>query len=101
MNRRPPRSTLFPYTTRFRPTLIVYGAPADLTVAAVLAYRVILFWLPLAAGAVAFALLRPGGLEEAPAGLQARHYIVCRPLFLKKNLGPPTRHSTLLVCPSR
>ena len=41
-------------------TLIVYGAPADLTVAAVLAYRVILFWLPLAAGAVAFASLRRG-----------------------------------------
>ncbi len=41
-------------------TLIVYGAPADLTVAAVLAYRVILFWLPLAAGALAFASLRRG-----------------------------------------
>jgi len=41
-------------------TLIVYGAPADLTVAAVLAYRVILFWLPLAAGAVAFTSLRRG-----------------------------------------
>jgi uncharacterized membrane protein YbhN (UPF0104 family) len=33
---------------------------ADLTVAAVLAYRVILFWLPLAAGAAAFASLRRG-----------------------------------------
>jgi len=39
-------------------TLIVYGAPADVTVAAVLAYRVILFWLPLVAGAFAFASLR-------------------------------------------
>ena len=41
-------------------TLIVYGAPAGLTVAAVLGYRVILFWLPLVAGAVAFASLRRG-----------------------------------------
>jgi uncharacterized protein (TIRG00374 family) len=41
-------------------TLIVYGAPADLTVAAVLAFRIILFWLPLAAGAAAFASLRRG-----------------------------------------
>ena len=41
-------------------TLIVDGAPADLTVAAVLAYRVILFWLPLVAGAPAFASLRRG-----------------------------------------
>ena len=41
-------------------TLIVYGAPAATTVAAVLAYRVILFWLPLLVGAVAFGSLRRG-----------------------------------------
>ncbi len=39
-------------------TLIVYGTPAPETAAAVLAYRVILFWLPLLAGAVAFFKLR-------------------------------------------
>jgi uncharacterized protein (TIRG00374 family) len=39
-------------------TLIVYGAPAAATAAAVLAYRAILFWLPLIAGAIAFASLR-------------------------------------------
>jgi uncharacterized protein (TIRG00374 family) len=39
-------------------TLIVYGAPAAATAAAVLAYRVILFWLPLVGGAIAFASLR-------------------------------------------
>jgi uncharacterized membrane protein YbhN (UPF0104 family) len=38
--------------------LVVYGAPAADTVAAVLAYRIILFWLPLLTGGVAFALLR-------------------------------------------
>jgi len=41
-------------------TLIVYGTPAAITVAAVLVYRVILFWLPLLAGAVAFISLRRG-----------------------------------------
>jgi uncharacterized membrane protein YbhN (UPF0104 family) len=49
-------------------TLIVYGAPAAGTAAAVLAYRVILFWLPLIVGAAAFAGLRrdmPGGYELA------------------------------------
>ena len=35
-------------------TLIVYGAPAGATVAAVLAYRLILFWLPLVIGVGAF-----------------------------------------------
>jgi uncharacterized membrane protein YbhN (UPF0104 family) len=39
-------------------TLIVYGAPAQATVAAVLAYRLILFWLPLLGGIVALWSLR-------------------------------------------
>ncbi|HMJ32558.1 MAG TPA: flippase-like domain-containing protein [Baekduia sp.] len=47
-------------------TLIVYGAPASAAAAAVLAYRIILFWIPLMLGAVAFVALRrsmarPGG----------------------------------------
>ena len=41
-------------------TLVVYGAPAAATAAAVLAYRVILFWLPLVVGGAAFAALRKG-----------------------------------------
>jgi uncharacterized membrane protein YbhN (UPF0104 family) len=52
-------------------TLIVYGAPAAGTAAAVLAYRVILFWLPLIAGGIAFAALRrdmPRGGELAACG---------------------------------
>jgi uncharacterized membrane protein YbhN (UPF0104 family) len=49
-------------------TLIVYGTPAAETAAAVLAYRIILFWLPLVVGGIAFALLRrdmPSGQEFA------------------------------------
>jgi uncharacterized membrane protein YbhN (UPF0104 family) len=41
-------------------TLVVYGAPAAATAAAVLAYRVVLFWLPLIVGGIAFASLRRG-----------------------------------------
>jgi uncharacterized membrane protein YbhN (UPF0104 family) len=41
-------------------TLIVFGLPAAATAAAVLAYRVILFWLPLLLGTTAFAALRRG-----------------------------------------
>jgi uncharacterized membrane protein YbhN (UPF0104 family) len=41
-------------------TLVVYGAPAAATAGAVLAYRVILFWLPLIVGGLAFASLRRG-----------------------------------------
>jgi uncharacterized membrane protein YbhN (UPF0104 family) len=39
-------------------TLIVFGAPAAATAAAVLAYRVILFWLPLIVGGLAFLSLK-------------------------------------------
>ena len=35
-------------------TLIVFGTPAAAAAAAVLAYRLILFWLPLVVGGVAF-----------------------------------------------
>jgi uncharacterized protein (TIRG00374 family) len=41
-------------------TFIVYGVAAAPTAAAVLAYRLILFWLPLAVGAIAFNNLRKG-----------------------------------------
>ena len=44
-------------------TMVVFGLPAAVTAAAVLAYRVILFWLPLVLGGVAFASLRKG-LED-------------------------------------
>ena len=45
--------------------LVVYGAPAADAAAAVLAYRIILFWLPLLVGGAAFALLlRALGREE-------------------------------------
>jgi uncharacterized membrane protein YbhN (UPF0104 family) len=40
--------------------LVVYGTPVATTAAAVLAYRVILFWLPLIVGGIAFASLRRG-----------------------------------------
>ena len=40
--------------------LIVFGLPAAATAAAVLAYRVILFWVPLLLGAAAFTALRKG-----------------------------------------
>jgi uncharacterized protein (TIRG00374 family) len=39
-------------------TLVLFGTPLAATAAAVLAYRVILFWLPLVGGTIAFASLR-------------------------------------------
>jgi uncharacterized membrane protein YbhN (UPF0104 family) len=53
-------------------TLILYGAPAAATAAAVLLYRVILFWIPLLTGAVAFASLRKALADDERQDL-------CRP----------------------
>jgi uncharacterized membrane protein YbhN (UPF0104 family) len=44
--------------------LVAFGAPAAATAAAVLAYRVILFWIPLLGGAVAFVALRRSMVAE-------------------------------------
>jgi uncharacterized protein (TIRG00374 family) len=41
-------------------TMVVYGVPVAVAAAAVLAYRLILFWLPLIVGAHAYARLRRG-----------------------------------------
>ena len=41
-------------------TFVLYGTPAAVTAAAVLAYRIILFWLPLLIGGVAFVSVRRG-----------------------------------------
>jgi uncharacterized membrane protein YbhN (UPF0104 family) len=53
-------------------TLIVYGAPVAGTAAAVFAYRLILFWLPLIVGGIAFAMLR----RDMPRG---RELAACEP----------------------
>ena len=63
-------------------TMIVYGLPAAATAAAVLAYRVILFWLPLVLGGAAFAALRRGLEDPARADL-------CDPLPGDPRAGAP------------
>src|SRR3712207_8302850 len=99
MIRRPPRSTLFPYTTLFRSSLPT-GA------AFLMRDRVPGLELALDPGIVAglrerkdereVAALREAGrlgdemgawgarLEEHTAGLQSRQYLGCRPLLEKK-----------------
>ena len=56
-------------------TLIVFGAPAEITAAAVLAYRLILFWLPLLVGALALVALR-----RSVADPQRRDLHACTPI---------------------
>src|SRR3712207_8978445 len=78
MIRRPPRSTLFPYTTLFRSRGTVPGAPVDRCLFAV--GEAVLEELqeePLVPAVV----LRS---EEHTSELQSRQYLVCRLLLEKK-----------------
>jgi uncharacterized membrane protein YbhN (UPF0104 family) len=61
-------------------TLIVFGTPAAATAAAVLAYRIILFWLPLIVGGIAFALLR----RDMPTG---QEFASCAPAIAAQTAG--------------
>src|SRR5436309_7118766 len=72
--RRPPRSTLFPYTTLFRSPLwqiVTFSWPSSLPLSC---------WLPLS-----FAGSFGGRSEEHTSELQSRENLVCRLLLEKKN----------------
>src|SRR5437763_5561466 len=81
MLRRPPRSTLFPYTTLFRSRLLVRiaaeeGGVADGRLAGDLAHRDLLERRPSATP--------PSRSEEHTSELQSPMYLVCRLLLEKK-----------------
>src|SRR2546425_8728285 len=91
MIRRPPRSTLFPYTTLFRSRTLVqfavgHGLGRDHVV-----FQAIAVLLPLNLAALALTAERgfvtPPGLvrsEEHTSELQSLAYLVCRLLLEKK-----------------
>src|SRR5690349_22392633 len=77
MIRRPPRSTLFPYTTLFR-SLVKYGR-------ATVFEPSLLLMLSRLAGAIFFlSSSMPGRSEEHTSELQSRRDLVCRLLLEKK-----------------
>src|SRR3712207_7500461 len=90
MIRRPPRSTLFPYTTLFRssPGALV---PDDDDVAGLeraLGDRVhgALLAVEHPRGALEDVAVEAGRSEEHTSELQSRQYLVCRLLLEKKNI---------------
>src|SRR5690349_22711342 len=89
MIRRPPRSTLFPYTTLFRSVLDLVDAAAPAVVRVqhgrvrVRALRVALEWRS----------------EEHTSELQSRRDLVCRLLLEKKKKRPDVRERQLSARP--
>src|SRR3712207_7128583 len=102
MIRRPPRSTLFPYTTLFRSLLLTIDDTerrrrwlnARATLEVLLAQKA----LPVINenDSVATDELRYGRSEEHTSELQSRQYLVCRLLLEKKKIDYTT--SLLLPC---
>src|SRR3712207_7271048 len=90
MMRRPPRSTLFPYTTLFRSAgsaeqiELYYAFPLDQEAESLSLFRttVVISGIALTLFVVGIALLRS---EEHTSELQSRQYLVCRLLLDKKN----------------
>src|SRR5258708_20264288 len=95
MIRRPPRSTLFPYTTLFRSKLfrdLVAGTDATGK-----AFRPILVARPKKVGDH----IRKQRSEEHTSELQSPDHLVCRLLLEKKKSHPhPTMASTNYIHPS-
>src|SRR3712207_8154357 len=87
MIRRPPRSTLFPYTTLFRSVLAVARARRRVAAAADAGQRLALPHLERlgpVARAHAAGLREAARSEEHTSELQSRQYLVCRLLLEKK-----------------
>src|SRR3712207_8664176 len=99
MIRRPPRSTLFPYTTLFRSagpdtpivdTAIPYDAVWDCLTcnACVEACPVTIEHVDKIVGLRRNLVLEESRSEEHTSELQSRQYLVCRLLLEKKKLQP-------------
>src|SRR3712207_8758218 len=84
MIRRPPRSTLFPYTTLFRSPLLIVTQLEEYDYAGATAIAVVMLIVSF------LVLLALNGLqlwqrsEEHTSELQSRQYLVCRLLLEKK-----------------
>src|SRR3712207_7479162 len=91
MIRRPPRSTLFPYTTLFRSTLVVEHAEVQAAAARAMVDATGAF---TPARTEADLTGRPRMVvarsEEHTSELQSRQYLVCRLLLEKKKSTCPT-----------
>src|SRR5436309_12170578 len=94
--RRPPISTVFPYTTLFRSALAVYAHPDDPEISA---GGTLARWAE--AGASVWVLITTRGekgtrdpaaqrSEEHTSELQSRENLVCRLLLEKKNINADT-----------
>src|SRR5690348_17558038 len=97
MIRRPPRSTLFPYTTLFRPQLIVVAmrAPKLLSLQETLQYYGQEWLIPLFQAGSLGLIVRS---EEHTSELQSPVHLVCRLLLEKKKKAVKLDNKQIQTC---
>src|SRR3712207_7070335 len=93
MIRRPPRSTLFPYTTLFRS--VASAAAHRMCHASVLPWGSPCFSLAVSSSACRWTGSSSERSEEHTSELQSRQYLVCRLLLEKKKNTTHILHKTL------
>src|SRR2546422_4475629 len=89
MIRRPPRSTLFPYTTLFRSLSITSRRDADAAEAGSLGPGMVVVGGQVGEGAATIELAMGERSEEHTSELQSRLHLVCRLLLEKKKVAQP------------
>src|SRR3712207_8489378 len=102
MIRRPPRSTLFPYTTLFRSRAVeatVVGVTTESRLVAL--DKTVVFpgggGQPSDEGILTRLTDGSQRSEEHTSELQSRQYLVCRLLLEKKKCSPPGSHLTYIA----
>src|SRR3712207_8364696 len=97
MIRRPPRSTLFPYTTLFRSAYLAFVFVQISLIAHDMGHRQFSFrtpwkndWLTLILGNLLLGIRS----EEHTSELQSRQYLVCRLLLEKKTTTSKSTYHT-------
>src|SRR3712207_7951677 len=100
MIRRPPRSTLFPYTTLFRSLSHIYARTPDTNSPSIASPRA-LIRTPELLRAERENVMREKSTanqrsEEHTSELQSRQYLVCRLLLEKKMLEQYTRKQPII-----
>src|SRR2546422_7136201 len=99
MIRRPPRSTLFPYTTLFRSPTLKTSARGDSSPDARLPVRICT--TPLLPGSLPAKVTSNQRSEEHTSELQSRLHLVCRLLLEKKKYSCSVRSTSQRVDASR
>src|SRR3712207_7625400 len=102
MIRRPPRSTLFPYTTLFRSRGAASGHPAGADLAMVLEGKRLLITGVLTKGSIAYAVAERAQRDRKSTRLNSSHANISYAVFcLKKNrrIAPPAGPPSSLSVP--